>query len=352
MGNAELVKLLAERHTILQWYDTYCRYQAATITTPGLASVAEVTGVVACYLGLAYSLYLLDHNLELQTRLVHRLKNQREFQGAYYELIVANTLIRAGFKLTLEDETDPTTKHCEFSAVSLRTEKKYWVEAKMRAVVGLLGKDQSDGSPDRNPLSQMVPQLNNALRKPAADERLIFIDLNTQPVMDMDGKPTWVERASTRLEQYEPNELAPGVTACVFLTNVPFHRALNDRPHIALAPSGLGIPDFNRPGFYRLSEVYRQKRKHIDAHDIAAAFIKYPQFPPTFDGSLPSESLDGNPRVIIGETYVFDGVRNLSGSTEDNLVGTVTTATVLESEKRIYIGVTDQNGRPAFCSSR
>ena len=58
-GNAELVKLLAERHTILQWYDTYCRYQAATITTPGLASVAEVTGVVACYLGLAYSLYLL-----------------------------------------------------------------------------------------------------------------------------------------------------------------------------------------------------------------------------------------------------------------------------------------------------
>lgn len=142
------------------------------------------------------------------------------------------------------------------------------------------------------------------------------------------------------------------MTACVFLTNVPFHRALNDRPHIALAPSGLGIPDFNRPGFYRLSEVYRQKRKHIDAHDIAAAFIKYPQFPPTFDGSLPSESLDGNPRVIIGETYVFDGVRNLSGSTEDNLVGTVTTATVLESEKRIYIGVTDQNGRPAFCSSR
>ena len=154
---------------------------------------------------------------------------------------------------------------------------------------GYWGKSQSDGSPDRNPLSQMVPQLNNALRKPAADERLIFIDLNTQPVMDMDGKPTWVERASTRLEQYEPNELAPGVTACVFLTNVPFHRALNDRPHIALAPSGLGIPDFNRPGFYRLSEVYRQKRKHIDAHDIAAAFIKYPQFPPTFDGSLPSE---------------------------------------------------------------
>jgi hypothetical protein len=80
--------------------------------TPGEVSSAVMTGVVACYLGTAYSLYLLDHNVELQARLVHRLKNPKDFQGAYYELIVANALIRAGFKLTLEDGTDPSTKHC------------------------------------------------------------------------------------------------------------------------------------------------------------------------------------------------------------------------------------------------
>src|SRR5208337_3307349 len=114
--------------------------------------------------------------------------------------------------------------------------------------------------------------------------------------------------------------------------------------HIALAAFGLGIPDFNRPGQYRLTEIYRQKRKHVDAHHIAEAFVKYPQLPTTFDGSLPSDSLDGKPRPMIGETYVFEGVANLPGSMGGNLVATVATATVLEAEMAAYIGVTDHNG--------
>jgi hypothetical protein len=227
--------------------------------------------------------------------------------------------------------------------VSKRTGKKYWVEAKMRAVIGLLGKDRSDGTPDPNPISQMVRQLNNALRKPAADDRLIFIDLNTDPAMSADGKPAWAKRALARLEQFESRELGSGLNAYVFLTNAPFHRALDAAMHIALAAFGLGIPDFHRPGAYRLTEIYRRKRKHIDAHYIAEAFVKYPQLPTTFDGSLPSESFDGNRRVMIGETYVFEGVKNLAG--DGDLIATVTTASVLEPEKQAYIGVTDQDGR-------
>jgi hypothetical protein len=143
---------------------------------------------------LAYSLYLLHHNVELQSRLVNRLKNPGTFQGAYYELIVANILIRAGFDLTLEDETDGDSKHCEFAAVSKRTGRKYWVEAKMRAVSGFFGK--KDGATDPNPISRLIPHLNSALQKPAADERLIFIDLNTEPTAG-GGKPPWIEMAAS-----------------------------------------------------------------------------------------------------------------------------------------------------------
>ena len=82
---------------------------------------ANVSGVVACYLGLAYSLYLLDHNVEIQDRLIARLRDPRNFQGAFYELFVANILIRAGFQLTLEDESDGKSKHCEFATVSRET---------------------------------------------------------------------------------------------------------------------------------------------------------------------------------------------------------------------------------------
>ena len=118
---------------------------------------AVVTGVVACYLGLAYSLYLLAHNVELQEKLVRRLKVPGQFQGAYYEVTVANILIRAGFELELEDESDGTVKHCEFSARSRRTGKKYWVEAKMQSVAGLLGKTERDGTTKTNPLNRFVP---------------------------------------------------------------------------------------------------------------------------------------------------------------------------------------------------
>jgi hypothetical protein len=340
-GNAELAKPFDERHQILQWYDAYCRYQQKTIANPGEITEAVVTGVVACYLGLAYSLYLLDHNVELQSRLIQRLKNPGNFQGAYYELMVANALIRAGFTLTLEDEADEASKHCEFAAVSKRTGKKYWVEAKMRAVPGFFGKTDSDGSPDPNPISRLIPHLNGALRKPASDERLIFIDLNTlaDSVLREGGKPSWHDKAVARLEGYEVRELARGVRAYVFVTNFPFHRMLNTPAAFAAVPFGLGMPDFNRAGPIRLADGYRQKQKHADAFHIGESLLRYLSFPSTFDGSLPSETFEGRPpRVVIGGTYLFEGIG------EGGTLGTVATATVNESQSLALIGINDQSG--------
>jgi hypothetical protein len=259
-----------------------------------------------------------------------------EWRYPCYELFVANTLIRAGFELTLENETDGLSKHCEFAAVSKRTGKKYWVEAKMRAVAGVLGQTQGTNP---HPLSRLIPHLNDALAKPASDHRLIFIDLNAEPEFTPDLRPAWHDRAIRRLEQYEAKELAPSVTAYVFVTNIAFHRRLSDAPVFAAAPFGLGMPDYNRPGTYRVSEVYRRKQKHIDAHHICTELTEYAKFPVTFDGSLPSETFDGlSSRVQIGETYDFYDVG------ERGLIGTVTCASVLESEKTAHIAVTDPDG--------
>ena len=292
-GNAEIAKPFADRHPLMQWYHAYCRYQEATIEKPGELATAQVTDVVACYLGLAYSLYLLDHNAELQERLLGRLKNPGNFQGAFYELFVANVLIRAGFELTLENEGDPATKHCEFAAVSQRTAKKYWVEAKMRSVAGLLAKTQSDGGADRKPLSRLIPHLNDALAKPAADERLIFIDLNTEPDLGADGKPTWHDTAVTRLERYEVEELQDGAKAYVFVTNIGFHRRLAETPTVAAAPFGLGMPDYNRPGHFRLSEIYRQKQKHSTRTPSERRFSVTPRSHPPLTEVCPLKPSEG-----------------------------------------------------------
>ena len=338
-GIAEIKKPLTERHSIMQWYEEYCHFQRQYTEKDGELYRAPATGVVYCYLGLAYNLYLLKHNVGLQELLVKRLKNVGQFQGAYYELIVANCLIRAGFDLVLEDETDRKSKHCEFAAISKRTGERYSVEAKMRSVVGILGKDLNDGTQNSDATSELIKHINAALRKPADDKRLIFIDLNTDPDLKGD-QPTWLERAARKLETKEKN-LEENQRAYVFVTNIPFHRTLRDQStgHAALA-HGLGIDDFAKPGHYRLSEIYKQKQKHRDAHDILSAFKTYTQLPSTFDGSLPSVAFSNHSeRIVIGETYFFEDID------QKGVIGTVTTATVNEIEKNIYFIIKTEDSK-------
>ncbi|MER8803203.1 SEC-C domain-containing protein [Mesorhizobium sp. M0018] len=345
-GNAEIVKPFEFRHPLMQWYDVYAKYQAQMFKQDGEVHSSEVTGVVAAYLGTAYALYLLDHNAELQARFINRLKDIGNFQGAYYELIVASILIRAGFALTLEDEGDGAVKHCEFAAVSETTGKRYWVEAKMRSVAGQLGRTAADGGKDGKLLAKLIPHLNAALAKPAQDERLIFIDLNTPLLLVKDGKPDWLEPAMDRLSKYEQTTLASGVTAYVFVTNMAFHRQLEVAPSIAAWPFGLGMPEFNRPGMVSVSEAYRRKRNHIDAYRIGESIEKYLRFPATFDGKVPSEAFgQTSARLKIGEAYLFEDIG------EGGTLGTVTSVAVDEQKKEMFVGVTKNQNKSVILKS-
>ena len=209
----------------------------------------------------------------------------------------------------------------------------------MRSVSGILGKTDVDGTKSDNPLSHLSHHVTAALKKPATDERLIFVDLNT-PFNPAEGdKPAWVEKAHHALVRYEHRH--DEANAYVIVTNLPFHRMLNDPPAIMAFPLGLGMPEFNRPGTMRLSEAYRRKQKHIDIYNICEFVEKYLAFPATFDGSLPSEQ-EGDPanrRVQIGQTYLFEGVGDPEGT-----VGTVTSATVNEKEKLAYLAITRAHG--------
>lgn len=342
-GNAECVKPLGERHTLMQWYDALCHYQRRVIERPGEPSEMEITGAVACYFTVAYGLYLLEHNAELQQRLLARLMHPGQFQGAYYELIVASAFILAGFALTLEDETSGESKHCEFSAVSPATGKTYWVEAKMRGVAGELGRTAADGGSPTKPLSTMVKQLNAALAKPAADERMIFLDLNARMDRGVDdnNRPPFVAAATRRLLVYEQKELRQGEKAYLFITNASYHKDLDAPAQLVALPFGLGMPDFNRAGAFRLSERYLADRQHVDAMRVAESFGRLLSFPSTFDGSLPSVSLSSalSP-VTIGETYNFEA----AGPNGEDVIGTVTTAMVDEPAKEVVIGISTAEG--------
>jgi hypothetical protein len=209
----------------------------------------------------------------------------------------------------------------------------------MRSIAGLLGKTIVDGGADNKPIKKLVPHLNAAFAKPATDERLIFIDLNTGDGLVGDPEaPRWKDAAIQRLEEYERKELPPGSSAYLFVTNIAYHRQLDRAPICAVLPFGVGL-DFQKPGTFRLADAYRHKQRHRDAYDILASFEQDTSYPETFDGSMPSEAFGGAARVLIGETYLFEGVGGPQGT-----VGTVTAATVNEETGEEFIAITDQAG--------
>lgn len=342
-GNREIRKPFEERHPLMQWYHLLCEYQAQQQKDENGHIVADGNGISNCYMGLAYNLYLLEHNAELQQRYVERLKVSEQFQGAYYELLVASCLIRAGFELELEDETDDSQKHCEFSAVSKRTGKKYWVEAKMRSVSGVLGKTDVDGQPRTSkPTSRLSAHLRGALQKPATDERLIFIDVNTGPmtaedfVDDEPKPPKWMLAAEKQLNDRE-RDLKDGEEAYVFVTNMCFHNALYETViGRAVLTFGFGMDDFGKPRFYSLKEAWKVKQKHADMFDLEESLKSYPQVPNRFDGDLPPVPKGEHERIKIGATYNFE---------DAGVVGEVNTAIVVEGERKIYVGIQGQDGK-------
>ena len=338
-GDAELAKPLAERHPLMQLFAAYGEYRKAHQVVEGGMASAEMTGAVMCFTGLAYGLYLLDHNVELQERLLRRLKDRGNFQGAFYEVAVARMLIRAGFRLELEDETDGATKHCEFSAVS-KTGKKYWVEARMRSINGVLGKGPLDGGSEAKPLRRLIQHLNGAFAKPATDARLIFIDLNTSEGLGGDpAAPPWLKPTVNRLEEYERKELKAGDSAYVFVTNLAYHRQLDSRLTGSMLSYSVG-DDFGKVFLDEPpSARYRRERRHRDGHDIAEAFQHEALLPQTFDGSLPSETFGTKKRPLIGENYRVAGERD-----GEEIVGTLVGAIVLEAESNAYLSLQTPEG--------
>jgi len=340
-GNAELAKPFEQRHPILQWYHHYCEFQKKTAPNADGIRQAPGTGVVWCYLGLAYSLYLLKHNVELQDRLLARLRDSQNFQGAYYELIVANCLIRAGFELELEDEQDTRTKHCEFAARLRTTKRLYSVEAKMRGVAGVLGKGKLDGARNSDPTHKVTEHLAQALKKPSMGERLIFIDVNAKGIVS--SEPAWVRRAYERLEKSEKNR-SDHKTAYVFVTNMNHHWHLTEEAaNGSILGFGYGIHDFAKVGQISLPEAYKQKKKHQIAYEILERFKTYTKLPVTFDGTLLSEAHGKESRrVIVGESYIFDDPIGLAE---------VTSVSAIPSERKKYIAVHAVNGQSSILAA-
>jgi hypothetical protein len=153
-------------------------------------SLVDADGIFTAYMTLAYDLWIVRDNIRFEASIVDRLRRREAFAGVRYELLVAETFVRANFAVEPEDETDSQTKHAEFVTTHRDTGLAIAVEAKAR-----------DRRPsDRNPTKVgMADHLTNAAKKASRDKPYaVFVDVAMPPHQEQ--KPNWLDEIATDLE--------------------------------------------------------------------------------------------------------------------------------------------------------
>jgi hypothetical protein len=296
-GKQELAK--PDPHPLLKLFRLVADFMSSNNVPEREIQNAPASGAAMAYLGLAYNLYLLAHNAEVQERLLKRLRDRDNFWPAVHETFVAGVLIRAGFDIAIENEGDVTTTHCEFTARHRVTGRSYSVEAKRRQA----GK----------PHAAVSNQLYAALRKSALHERVVFIEMSVGAELSASPDPLlgvpWLRSALDSLRSREETLQIDGIPAppaYVVLTNQPFEACL-EAPYAGLtwALEGFKIPEVRIDStFGSVRELRLARERHRPIYELAQSLRNHSAIPITFDGEIP-EFAFGEPdrRLIIGRRY-------------------------------------------------
>lgn len=269
----ETARTPSGRHVIRRWMNGYFEQleQVSRMKPVDESGVLwlKPNGMMKSVIDLAYDLFTLrDHSL-LQDRMLRRLKDPGQFQGARYEAFVTAAMIRAGFVIEFEDETDRTSKHPEFIATDKIDGHRFAIEAKSHHRKGVLGALEGNDCKLR-----IVPLINSALAKRSELPMIIFIDLNLPAHEgDLKSKPWFpeFERSMKRI----PVPVAGGYDfAAAVFTNIPSHYSTDPSP----SPKGDVIMMGSKVGKFVLSDDLRIR--------IHASVTDFANVPATFEEAM------------------------------------------------------------------
>jgi hypothetical protein len=212
-----------ERHVILKWRaerNAVLEKYRKPSANPNEPISAPLTGNMKALQVLADDVYQLEHALETPKRIMQRLGNMGEFQGARYELLVASLFARCGFVIEFID--DRSKKNPEFLAT--KAGERIAVEAKSRHRAGVLH-ERGDFLVDAEPAPARIRRLfQEALEQnPGGMPFLTFIDVNlpltpqTPPI-----QRSWVQEAMKCFEERKRDGYAETDSGLI-LTNIGWH---------------------------------------------------------------------------------------------------------------------------------
>lgn len=274
-----------KRHRILTWAVRSHEHSKAHLEQMGLGVAQPMTGAIGAYMHFAYDLYSLKHAIEVQKLLIDRIKCPENFPGALYEVRVAAALLRAGFSLQHQDETDRRTTHVEFIATDTKSGAIYAVEAKRREGTRM----------------KINRQMNRALSKNSDHPRVVFIDTNDGRLeLGRDQtKPIALVEAENLLKLYERDPTGQKLPqAYVIVTYDPeeHHLDATDLPSGVLL-WGFHLEDLH-PRPKNLLQQVKIRRRHAPIFALLDSMQKHRRIPTTFDGEAEAFS-GGTPKARL-----------------------------------------------------
>jgi hypothetical protein len=339
----QIGKAPADRHPYLQWMQrAFDDHKRLATKEAGPITAGPATAAISSVMSLAYNLYLIHHNLpaskktdQLCQRLIKRLKLTEHFWGALYETYAFALFAVAGFTMELEDESDGSVTHCEFSARG-KSGRTYSIECKGR------NRETMPVNPDgslriNDETLGLTKKFRDALSKRAAHERVVFLDLDLPMITSFEQLNAISGFVVPRLRELEKTlqiEGTPAPSAYVFVTNIPDHRNTSDDSYgLQAFATGFKIPDFGEGAVHHgMHELMGSRDRHADILSLKEAAKILRQIPSTFDGSNPALAFspDYTPRLRIGDWYK---VPDENGT---EIEAQLCTGTVLEDQKTAY----------------
>jgi hypothetical protein len=222
--NAEMAKPLPDRHIILQWRherNELLRSNRKPEDDPKQPVRVTLTGNLRALQVLADDIYQLEHALKTPRKIIARLRDPRQFQGARYEIAVASIFARCGFTIDFID--DRTKRNPEF--IAERDGERIAVEAKSRHRTGVLQQPGRVNKAAEPASAKIKHHFEEALQQnPGGLPFLVFIDVNlpltpSVPHLEKD----WVREAMKCFDDRRQEGRTEDPDSGLVLTNFGWH---------------------------------------------------------------------------------------------------------------------------------
>jgi hypothetical protein len=283
------------QHPLFRWLQ---QTQAYSSHKPGEPKVKTIVmmGFIACWLHLAYALYLIAHHDEIPKRLLKRLRDPATFMPAYHEAIVGAALAVAGMDISCAETKAGSTPLPEFRAKSKASGKTYEVEAKRKNGWKAPTGDVTNAEFQRELEVYLRDQIHNASKKRLTNP-IYWFELS---IPTMVAEADWravAEKAEATIRDAENSmtvDSQPIAPAYVVITNHTFlaNEDVTGNPCFGFLQT-IKIDDYPFGRAMEIEASLEGYDKHRDIFWLMEAWKTASTVPTTFDGS-PPELLDGD----------------------------------------------------------